>query len=73
MDGLKNIKLEYLFYEPKKILHLYLRWWILRSYHFAAEVTFKGEHDLLTLIKVLWTTKNNSFKDKTYLKVVINI
>ena len=43
----KNTKLEYLengtqlFYEIKKIINLYLRWHVLRSYCFVAEVTFK--------------------------------
>ena len=47
MGWLKIQKLEYLengtelFYETKKILNLYLRWHILRSYRFVAEVTFK--------------------------------
>ena len=38
---MNTLKTEHNFLRDKKILNLYLRWHILRSYRFLAEATFK--------------------------------
>ena len=41
-----------IFLQNKKILNLCLRWHILRSYHFVAEVTLKGCQCILVVVVI---------------------
>ena len=43
-----------IFLRNKKILNLYLRWHILRSYHFVVEVTFKESLVCLRFVYCIW-------------------
>ena len=67
MGWLKIQKLEYLengtwfFYEIKKILNLYLRWHILRSYRFLAEVTFYSIHEYS--LRIIYGDYDKSFTE----------
>ena len=79
MEWLKIRKLEYLEKEQtvlrnKKILNLCLRWHILRSYHFVAEVTLKlpnmnlSELSFLCLFKILNASSSVSSFILTYFR-----
>ena len=62
--NLNILGMEHIFLHNKKILNLCLRWLILKSYHFVAEVTVSNK--LWKIWKMLWsiTSAANSHYEK---------